>query len=116
MHAFCIEFFHFSKDVAFKRIHAARAARDFPVLFRAVEDGRLHLSAVRLIASHLTPENVDELVAAATHRTCEEIEEMLARRLVRLETLLEGSGQSGAPTAPTVGQTFEPVAAPSIGP
>jgi hypothetical protein len=98
MYAWCIEYFHFSKDVAFKRIHAARAAREYPVLFGAVEDGRLHLSAVRLIASHLTPENVDELVAGATHRTCEEIEEMVARRVVRLETMLEGSDQMAAPT------------------
>src|SRR5262249_12451838 len=91
MHAWCIEFFHFSKDVAYKRIHAARAARNYPVLLDAVEQARLHLSAVRLIAPHLTPENVEELVAAATHCTCEEIEEMLAPRVVRLETMLDGS-------------------------
>jgi len=94
MYAWCIEFFHFSKEVAFRRIHAARIARQYPFLFAAIEDGRLHLSAVRLIAPHLTPENVEEIVAAATHRTCEEIEEMLARRVVRLETLLEGSTAS----------------------
>jgi hypothetical protein len=80
MYTWCIEFFHFSKDVAFKRIHAARAARDFPALFDAVAGGRLHLSAVRLIAPHLTLDNVDELIAAAAHRTCEDIEEMIARR------------------------------------
>jgi 5-methylcytosine-specific restriction endonuclease McrA len=91
MHAYCIGFFHFSRDVASQRIHAARAARDYPVLFTAVEEGRLHLSAVRLIAPHLTPDNVDELVAASTHRTCEEIEELIVRRFVRLETLREGS-------------------------
>jgi 5-methylcytosine-specific restriction endonuclease McrA len=100
MYAWCVEFFHFSKEVAFRRIHAARIAREFPLLFAAVEDGRLHLSAVRLIAPHLTPENVDEIVAAATHRTCEQIEEMLARRFVRLETLLDGSGQLAASTTP----------------
>ena len=96
MYVYCVQCFHFSKDVAFKRIHAARAARDYPLLFDALEDGRLHLSAVRLLATHLNRENVQELVDAATHHTCEEIEEMLARRFVRLETLLEGS--SGAPT------------------
>jgi 5-methylcytosine-specific restriction endonuclease McrA len=109
MYAWCIEFFHFSKEVAFRRIHVARMARQYPLLFAAVEDGRLHLSAVRLIAPHLTPENVEEIVARATHRTCEEIEEMLARRVVRLETLLEGSipsrhlpqaPSSPAPTSP----------------
>jgi len=96
MFVYCVKGFHFSKDVAFKRIHAARAARDFPLLIEAVADGRLHLSAVRLIAPHLTAQNVDELVAAATHRTCDEIEEMIARRFVRLETLLEGQAPRSA--------------------
>jgi len=95
MHAYCVGFFHFSRDVASQRIHAARAARDYPILFAAVEEGRLHLSAVRLLAPHLTPENVDELVAAATHRTCEEIEEMIGRRFVRLESLRDGPAKDG---------------------
>jgi hypothetical protein len=67
MHAWCIEFFHFSHEVAFRRIHAARAAREYPLLFAAVAGRRLHLSAVRLLVPHLTPENVEEIVAAATH-------------------------------------------------
>jgi hypothetical protein len=104
MHAWCIEFFHYSRDVAFKRIHAARAARDFPVLYEAVAEGRLHLSAVRLIAPHLTLDNVGELVAAATHRTCEYIEEMIARRFVRLETLLEGSALAPSAMASMIPQ------------
>lgn len=90
MHDWCIDFFHFSKDAAARRIHAARTAREFPLLFAAVEDGRLHLTAIRLIAPHLTPENVEEIVAAVTHRTCEEVEEFLARRFVRLKTFLDG--------------------------
>jgi hypothetical protein len=96
MHAYCTGFFHFSRDLASQRIHVARTARSYPALFAAVEEGRLHLSAIRLIAPHLSPENVEELVAAATHRTCEEIEEMIARRFVRLETMLEGSTVRGA--------------------
>src|SRR5258706_10769426 len=67
MHAYCVEALHLSDDAAYKRIQAARAARRFPALFDAVADGRLHLSAVCLIAPHLTPENFDALVALATH-------------------------------------------------
>jgi hypothetical protein len=52
----------------------------FPVLFDAVAEGRLHLAAVCLIASHLTPENANELIVAATRRPKSEIEVWLARR------------------------------------
>lgn len=80
MHAFCVGELHFSDDAAYKRIQAARAARQHPVLFAAVADGRLHLTAVRLLAPHVTAANVDELVTAATHQRSQDIEELLARR------------------------------------
>jgi len=38
------------------------------VLFEAVAEGRLHLAAVSRLASHVTPENVRELIEAAAHR------------------------------------------------
>jgi len=65
MYACCVEELHLSEDAAFKRIQAARCARQFPILFTALADGRLHLSAVCLLAPHLTEENVGELIAAA---------------------------------------------------
>jgi len=80
MHAFCVQRLHLSDPAAFKRIHAARAARRFPEIFVAVADGRLHLSAVCMIAPHLTPENAASLIAEATHRRKFEIEQLLARR------------------------------------
>src|SRR5262245_51349836 len=58
MHMYCIRVLGLSESAAFKRIAAARAARDFPVLFEAIASGRLHLSAVVLLAPHLTEENV----------------------------------------------------------
>jgi 5-methylcytosine-specific restriction endonuclease McrA len=80
MHAFCLGEFHFSEEAAFKRIHAARAARCYPEIFAAVADGRLHLSAVVLLAPHLSEEKASDLIRAATHRTKSEIQEMLDRR------------------------------------
>jgi len=82
MHAYCVEALHLSDDAAYKRIQAARAARRFPALFDAVADGRLHLSAVCLIAPHLAADNFDALVALATHRRKLEIERLLAERFV----------------------------------
>jgi hypothetical protein len=83
MFVYCVQVLHMSEDVAFKRIRAARAARQFPAIFEAVADGRLHLSAVVVLTPYLTPENADELLAAATHRTRAEIEWLLAERFPR---------------------------------
>src|SRR3990172_6905569 len=56
MHAYCVEELRLSEDAASKRIQAARAARQFPALFTALAEGRLHLTAVCLLAPHLTEE------------------------------------------------------------
>ena len=78
MFAYCVGALHLSEDSAYKRIQAARAARRFPRLFADVAEGRMHLSAVCLLAPHLTAENLDELVDAATHRSKAQIESWLA--------------------------------------
>lgn len=83
MHDYCVRELNFTERSARKRIHAARTARDFPVIFEAVADGRLHLSGVVMLAPHLTPENVLELLGAAAHQTKAEIERLLARRFPR---------------------------------
>ena len=41
MYAYCIEELHLSEYAAFKRIRAARAAREFPLLFTALAEGEL---------------------------------------------------------------------------
>ena len=66
MHEYCVHELRLSEEAAFKRIHAARTARRFPALFAAVADGRLHLSAVIMLAPHLTEATADELLAAAS--------------------------------------------------
>ncbi len=78
MFTYCVEVLHFSEGAAYKRIHAARAARRFPRLFGDVATGRLHLAAICLLAPHRKPENLDEFVAAAVHRSKAEVESWLA--------------------------------------
>jgi len=78
MHSYCVGEFGLSDDAVYKRIHAARAARDFPALFTAFADGRLHLTAIRLLAPHVNAENVERLIAAATHQRSAAIERILA--------------------------------------
>jgi len=106
MHAYCVEELRLSEDAAFKRIRAARAARQFPVLFPALAEGRLHLAAVCLLAPHLTAENAEELIEAATHRRKAEIEGLLIRRFggteapAMIRTLLPTSDRSVPQLAP----------------
>ena len=80
MFAWCVEELHLSEDEAFKRIRASRVARRFSVVFAMLADGRLHLTAVVLLAPCLTPENADDLLAAATHQSKAGIERLIAER------------------------------------
>ena len=103
MHAWCVHELHYSEGAAYKRITAARAARRFPALLVAVAEGRVHLRAVLMLAPHLTSHNVDDLLAAATHRTRAEIELLLARRFPRPD-LPERLQAIPAPPAPAPGR------------
>jgi hypothetical protein len=105
---YCLGELHLSEDAACRRIRAARAARQFPALFPALGDGRLSLSAVLLLAPHLTSENVADLLAAAAYKTRSEIERLVAERFprpelaTRLQALTETAGAPGdtLPSAP----------------
>ncbi len=46
---------------------------EHPVLLTMLEDGRLHLSGIAVLAPHLTFANCEELLARATHKTKREI-------------------------------------------
>ncbi|HYM81761.1 MAG TPA: hypothetical protein VEY91_10190 [Candidatus Limnocylindria bacterium] len=114
MFAFCVHELGVSEDAAYKRIRAARTARQCPAIFAAVADGRLHLSAVVMLTPHLTPQNAEELIGAAARRTKSELEQLLAQHFPQPEL----PGQVRAicdPPAPALlpGQLApEPVGAP----
>jgi hypothetical protein len=90
MYEYCLRELRFSEDIAYKRIQTARAARQFPAIHAMLADGRLHLTAVVLLAPHLAPDNADGLLAAAAHRSKAQIELLLAERFPRpdLPTLI----------------------------
>jgi hypothetical protein len=78
MHVYCVEVLEFTDFEAYLRITAARATRDYPELLNMLRDGRLHLTAVARLASHLTPENWRTVLGRAAHRSKREIEELIA--------------------------------------
>lgn len=77
---YCVKVLHEDEDELPQRIRVARLARQFPAIFPAIANGRLHLEAVELLAPHLTPENADELLAAAEHKPESEIVKLLRER------------------------------------
>src|SRR5437867_8173834 len=98
MYLYCVHELHLSEEAARKRIHAARTARQFPAIFDAVAEGRLHLSAVIVLAPHLTPENANDLLTAAAHKTRAEIERLLAEQFPRPDLLAAVQAIHPSPT------------------
>jgi hypothetical protein len=85
MHRYCVGHFHLSEAASYRRIHAARLIRRFPAVYHALAEGRVHLSGLVLLVTHLRPENVDELLAAATYKSCRQIEQMVAERFPKAD-------------------------------
>jgi hypothetical protein len=80
MFTYCVDRLHMPEPTAYKRIEAGRLARRFPVVFDLVADGRIHLTALALLAPKLTEDNHRELLAAAVHKSKRQIERLLAAR------------------------------------
>jgi hypothetical protein len=90
--AYCTSVLHYSEHSAFNRIEVARAAARWPQLLACLEDGSMHLAGARLLAPHLTAENIDMALAAAQHKSKREIEEVaagLARRALLIAVAAE---------------------------
>src|SRR5690348_6519367 len=113
MLAYCVGELRLSEDSAKKRIQVARVARYCPAVLDALAEGRVHLTGLRLLAPRLIPENADELLAAATGKSRDEIERILADRYPRLSVLTQvdatplptmspasGVGAPGHPSGP----------------
>ncbi len=101
MLAYCVGELRFSEDAAYKRIRAARAARRFPAIYTAVTEGRLHLSAVVMLAAYLSEENAADLLASAVSKTKSELEYLLAERFPQADffTLVQPLGAMAPSTA-----------------
>ena len=115
MFAYCLGELGMSEDAAGKRIQAARTARKFPILFHAVADGRLHLTAVDMLATHLSADSVEEWVAAASHKTKAQIRILLAERFPQadLPTRLEAASAQSDGDEPAPAHVAGPTADPA---
>jgi hypothetical protein len=75
---YCTQVLHLSEHAAYGRIEAARAARRFPAILDLLAEGALTLTAISLLAPHLTAANADDVLAAARHKTKREVEHLVA--------------------------------------
>lgn len=75
---YCTQALHLAEGAAYNRIEAARAARRFPAIITALEEGSVTLTTVRLLAPHLTAANHHDVLASARHRGKREIEQIVA--------------------------------------
>jgi hypothetical protein len=80
MFRYCMDVLRLSEDATYNRIGAARAARRHPAILELLASGALTLSTARLLTRRLTDENSAELLAAASGKTKEQVEEILASR------------------------------------
>ena len=74
---YCMQARRMTKARALKRIRVARAGREFPAIFHAIAEDRLGVSAVLLLVPHLSSETAEELLAVASQKTNEEVEQLL---------------------------------------
>jgi len=113
MYRYCVGQLRLSEDAAYKRIQVARAARRYPAVLAALAAGRVHLTGLNLIAAHLKeldPGVVNELLAAATHRTKREIEQLLAERFPKadLKAEVRAIPQAAPASGPTTKRPEQP--------
>ena len=76
---YCVQSLHLSEPAAYLRITAARAARRFPAILELLSQGALHLTAISLLAPHLTANNHAAVLDAARHKSKREVEQLIAR-------------------------------------
>ncbi|HET6337825.1 MAG TPA: hypothetical protein VFG30_31610 [Polyangiales bacterium] len=78
MFEYAVRVLHMSDSEAGLRLHAARFARKFPASLEMLSRGELHLTAMKLLAPVLTPENA-ELMNMACLKTKQEIQLLIAK-------------------------------------
>ena len=117
MFAYCLQELHYCEGTASRRIYAARTARKFPLLFSALAEGKVHLTAVLMLSRYLTEANVGDLIHAATHKSKEQVAQLIADRFPRrdlperLEAIAPAPAMPSFPVPQTVQHSPENVAA-----
>jgi hypothetical protein len=77
--AYCRDALALAEHEAFNRIEVARAVRRFPAILERLAEGAVNLTAVRLLAPYLTPDNHRGVLESARGKRRSQVEEIVAR-------------------------------------
>lgn len=75
---YCTQVLHLSEHAAYLRMEAAPAAGRFPIILQLLADGAIHLTAIGLLAPHLTPANHAAILEQARHKSKRDVNEIVA--------------------------------------
>jgi hypothetical protein len=112
---YCMSVLLLCEDAVYNRITAARAARRYPAIIEKLESGALSPTTVRLLARHLTDQNHQELLAAASGQGKQAVEALVARRFPqpdvagrvrKVPSRLPAAVADVPPTCPTAPNTW----------
>jgi 5-methylcytosine-specific restriction endonuclease McrA len=70
--------YHYSESAAFRRIQAARLSLKFPHLLELLENGKLNLMSLSLVAPYLTEGNEKEVIANVIGKSKREVEFLIS--------------------------------------
>jgi hypothetical protein len=111
MFAYCVRELHLSENAAGKRIYAARAVRKFPALLGALDQGKIHLTALCLLAPHVTENNKETLIEGASHKGKAEVEAWLVANSITpavpiqpctIKPIVARASETSMPTVPSM--------------
>ncbi len=66
---YCVEHLHLGESSSWKRSQVAGVASRFPQVLEHLAQGKVNLSVLSILATHLTEENVDRLLKEAEHKS-----------------------------------------------
>jgi len=113
---YCTTALCLSEDAAYNRIEVARTVRRFPVILDKLAEGSLSIATVRLISPHLTPENKEALIGAASGKSKRQVEELLARHAPRPDVAPSMRKLPTPASAPPMAGGGRPGATPATAP
>lgn len=82
---YCMRELGYSEGETRRRVHVARKAAKFKVIYLLLEQGAVSMTALALVAPHLDQSNHQELLGAIRGKTSREVEFMLAERFPQRE-------------------------------
>jgi hypothetical protein len=78
---YCVKELRYAQGEAARRIHVARAAAKFPVLYGAIERGLISLTVASMLAPHLKWDNYRKVIRSSLGKSTREVEALVASLL-----------------------------------